>query len=124
MSTSPLQPPEIRFNQRRLRRLTEGRTENAGRKGGGNLEIGIAEGGVLNHTLRRMVRRAAPYLVTQQAAMWPGSACFCSRGGASIWHLRRTRNFSPADSISTVSAALDSAAACLVRGHLGWNAQP
>src|SRR5882672_6925332 len=64
------------------------------------------------------------YLVTQQAATCPGSACFCSSGGASIWHFLRTRKRSPADSISTVSAALDSAAACLVRGQRGWKAQP
>src|SRR2546426_5443090 len=87
--------------------------------------------GMRMFTLINMVRgtnptskRPSSYLVTQQAATWPGSACFCSRGGASIWHFLRTRKRSPADSISTVSAAFASVAACLVRGHRGWKAQP
>ena len=50
-----------------------------------------SEDGVLKDILRRG-GQCPPYLVTQHAATWPGSACFCSRGGASIWHFRRTRN--------------------------------
>src|SRR5271170_129870 len=63
------------------------------------------------------------YSATQQAATWPGSPFFCSRGGMSIKHFFNTRTGSPPDMTFTVSWGLAAMGAWGGRGEGGGKGQ-
>ena len=62
--------------------------------------------------------------VTQHAATWPGSPCFCSSSCRCSTHRRRTRTSCPPLVIWTVSDAPAGLAFSRVSGHRGWKWQP